>query len=88
MVSFKSFNSVRSVQQATMYVGNGMKIIHERHKTKTRSVSHPPQTMYFCKISGSHGGEYEDGCLLGCCEEQYGRSTPTFQWWLLPQTSP
>jgi hypothetical protein len=20
-----------------------------------------------CKISGSRGGEYEDGCLLGCC---------------------
>jgi hypothetical protein len=20
-----------------------------------------------CEISGSHGGEYEDGCLLGCC---------------------
>jgi hypothetical protein len=19
------------------------------------------------EISGSHGGEYEDGCLLGCC---------------------
>jgi hypothetical protein len=19
------------------------------------------------QISGSHGGEYEDGCLLGCC---------------------
>jgi hypothetical protein len=20
-----------------------------------------------CEISGSHGGEYEDGCLVGCC---------------------
>jgi hypothetical protein len=20
-----------------------------------------------CETSGSHGGEYEDGCLLGCC---------------------
>jgi hypothetical protein len=20
-----------------------------------------------CEISGSHGGEYEDGCLLCCC---------------------
>jgi hypothetical protein len=20
-----------------------------------------------CEVSGSHGGEYEDGCLLGCC---------------------
>jgi hypothetical protein len=24
-------------------------------------------TEYECEISGSHGGEYEDGCLLGCC---------------------
>jgi hypothetical protein len=23
--------------------------------------------MYMCEISGSHGGEYEDGCLLGRC---------------------
>jgi hypothetical protein len=37
---------------------------------------HQPQMIkgfYFCKkeidseISGSHGGEYEDDCLLGCC---------------------
>jgi hypothetical protein len=20
-----------------------------------------------CEISGSHGGDYEDGCLLSCC---------------------
>jgi hypothetical protein len=23
--------------------------------------------------SGSHGDEYEDGCLLGCCAMQSGR---------------
>jgi hypothetical protein len=23
------------------------------------------------EISGSHGGEYEDDCLLGCCAVQY-----------------
>jgi hypothetical protein len=23
--------------------------------------------VIICEISGSHGGEYEDGCLLGCC---------------------
>jgi hypothetical protein len=23
--------------------------------------------VYDCQISCSHGGEYEDGCLLGCC---------------------
>jgi hypothetical protein len=22
--------------------------------------------LIICDISGSHGGEYEDGCLLGC----------------------
>jgi hypothetical protein len=23
--------------------------------------------LLYCEISGSHAGEYEDGCLLGCC---------------------
>jgi hypothetical protein len=35
------------------------------------------------EISGSHGGEYEDDCLLGCCTLQSGRSLPTFQKYLL-----
>jgi hypothetical protein len=25
------------------------------------------EAVMLCKISGSHGSEYEDGCLLGCC---------------------
>jgi hypothetical protein len=25
------------------------------------------------EISGSHGGEYEDYCLLGCCSDDGGR---------------
>jgi hypothetical protein len=24
-------------------------------------------TLSLCEISGSHGGKYEDDCLLGCC---------------------
>jgi hypothetical protein len=39
------------------------------------------------RISGSHGGEYEDGCLLGCCAVQSGRSLPTFQRCMLTQSS-
>jgi hypothetical protein len=31
------------------------------------------------RILGSYGGEYEDGCLLGCSAVQSGRSLPTFQ---------
>jgi hypothetical protein len=27
----------------------------------------PSNKIYSCEISGSHGGEYEDDCLLGCC---------------------
>jgi hypothetical protein len=28
----------------------------------------PTETKQFCcEISGSHGGEYEDGCLVGFC---------------------
>jgi hypothetical protein len=37
-----------------------------------------------CEISGSHGGEYEDDCLLGCCVVESGRSLPKFQRFLLP----
>jgi hypothetical protein len=36
-----------------------------------------------CRTSGSQGGEYVDGCLLGCSAVQYGRSLPTFQRCLL-----
>jgi hypothetical protein len=36
---------------------------------------------------GSHGGEYEDGCLLGCSAVQSGRSLPTIQRFLLPPSS-
>jgi hypothetical protein len=36
-----------------------------------------------CKISGSHGGEYQDGCLLGCWAMQSGRNWPKFQTCLL-----
>jgi hypothetical protein len=39
------------------------------------------------EISGSHGGEYEDDCLLGCCAVLSGRSLPTFQRCLLPSSS-
>jgi hypothetical protein len=39
------------------------------------------------EISGSHSSEYEDGCLLGCCAMQPGRSLPTFQRCLLPPSS-
>jgi hypothetical protein len=38
-------------------------------------------------ILGSAGGEYEDGCLLGCSAVQSGRNLPTFQMCLLPPQS-
>jgi hypothetical protein len=38
-------------------------------------------------ISGSHGGEHEDGCLLDCCAVQSGRSLSTFKMRLLPPLS-
>jgi hypothetical protein len=44
-------------------------------------------TINPCSIWGSHGGEYEDGCLLGCSTVQSGRSLPTFQSSLLPPSS-
>jgi hypothetical protein len=30
------------------------------------------------EVSGSHGGEYEDDCLLSCCAVYSSRSLPTF----------
>jgi hypothetical protein len=35
------------------------------------------------EISGSHGGEYEDGCLLGCCGMWTGMSLLMFETCLL-----
>jgi hypothetical protein len=37
---------------------------------------------YLGDISGYHGGEYEDDCLLGCCAMKSGRSLPTFRFYL------
>jgi hypothetical protein len=45
------------------------------------------ETVRYCEFSGSHGGEYEDGCLLGCCAVKSGRSSPTFQRCLLCPSS-
>jgi hypothetical protein len=38
-------------------------------------------------ISGSHGSKCEDGCLLGCCVVQPGRSLPTLEMFLLSLSS-
>jgi hypothetical protein len=32
--------------------------------------------LAFCEISGSHGGEYEHDCLLGCSAVWYRRNFP------------
>jgi hypothetical protein len=39
------------------------------------------------RIWGSHGGKYEDGCLLGCSTVYTGISSPTFQRYVLPPPS-
>jgi hypothetical protein len=44
-------------------------------------------TFRECRIWGSQGGEYEDGCLLGYNAVQSGRSLTTFQRCLLPPSS-
>jgi hypothetical protein len=36
------------------------------------------------ELPGSHGNEYEDGCLLGCCAMQSSTHLPMFQRSLLP----
>jgi 5-methylcytosine-specific restriction endonuclease McrBC GTP-binding regulatory subunit McrB len=39
---------------------NKRKKLTEQHRTKRNELAK------ISEISGSHGGEYEDGCLLGC----------------------
>jgi hypothetical protein len=48
---------------------------------------HESRAICSCEISGSHGGEYEDCCLLCCSVVQSGKNLPTFQRCLLPQSS-
>jgi hypothetical protein len=43
--------------------------------------------IILCETSGSHGGKYEDSCLLGCCAMHSGTSLLTFQGCLLPPSS-
>jgi hypothetical protein len=57
-----------------------------------RAHKNQPLNRILCQIKpgeilGSHGGEYEDGCLLACCAVQSGRSLTTFQRCLLPPSS-
>jgi hypothetical protein len=47
-----------------------MESMRESQKVKLKLV---------CEISGSHGGEYEEGCLLGCCAVYSGRSFRHFR---------
>jgi hypothetical protein len=32
-----------------------------------------------CELSGSHGDEYEDDCLMGRCAVKSGRNSPLFR---------
>jgi hypothetical protein len=48
---------------------------------------HLHEQKLFDKISGSHGDEYKDDCLLGCCAVLSGRYLPTFRRCLLPPSS-
>jgi hypothetical protein len=43
--------------------------------------------LKFSQISGSHGGKYEDGCLVSCSAMLTCRSLPTFRMYLLLPSS-
>jgi hypothetical protein len=54
-------------------------------QSSTPSYSKISPPYYYHEISDSHGGEYEDGRLLGCSAVWlYGISLPAFQRCLLP----
>jgi hypothetical protein len=40
---------------------------HVLSRDKTMPYAAPKQTKEAGEISGSHGGEHKDGCLLGWC---------------------
>jgi hypothetical protein len=48
---------------------------------------YPEAVFSLYEFSGSNGGEYEDGCLLGYCFMWFGRSLPKFQRCLLLPSS-
>jgi hypothetical protein len=60
-------------------------------KPGTTSLSKDLSKINFLQVTkrnlGSHGGEYEDGCLVGCWALWTGRILLTFQRCLLPPLS-
>jgi hypothetical protein len=42
-------------------------ILVRHHITLQKAMTELQNKSVESEISGSHGGEYEDGCLLGCC---------------------
>jgi hypothetical protein len=44
-----------------------MRIVQRTHyNIKKTGPAFKENTTYFCAMSGSHGGEYEDDIFLGC----------------------
>jgi hypothetical protein len=78
LAGFSSFNRITPIsvqEKETGYGGGQMNEPHNRHNM-TMSSFEGMSMMNFVitinltsrsEISGSHGGEYEGGCLLGCC---------------------
>jgi hypothetical protein len=67
------------------HVGNNnLPVSHHRLPEKPEDP-HQQCTMCFLKVRSRSA--FEDDCLLGCCAMKSGRSLPTFQRCLLPQSS-
>jgi hypothetical protein len=97
LLSLFKFSSVISLSTDTFNIIHCKPAEHSRNDaTATASsclqnMSHMTQRANACRISsiwGSHGSEYGDGCLLGCCAVWSRRSLLTFQRSLLPLLSP
>jgi hypothetical protein len=54
---------------------------------KVRRTQFPLSIMFISRILGSHGAEYDNGCLLGCNAMCSGGSLPALQRRLLPPSS-
>jgi hypothetical protein len=54
---------------------------------KMETVFFSESLLSTCESTRRQNSEQEDGCILGCCAVQSGRSLPTFQRYLLPPSS-
>jgi hypothetical protein len=57
---------VLSLRDGVVYLCSACSVVIEYHISITKTAINGKEVSFY-EISVSHGGEYEDGCLLGYC---------------------